>query len=52
MVSHVCGWNGMKINVIWIQDYIGLWVWDHEYIIFKDIETIQKTGAIWGGKED
>ena len=52
MVLHVCDWNGMKTNVIWIQDYMGLWVWDHEYIIFKDIETIQKIGAIWGGNSE
>ena len=52
MVLYVCGWNDIKTNVLWIQEYMELWGWDDEYIIFKDIEATQRIGAIWGGKAD
>lgn len=52
MIVCVCGWNGMKMNVMYIEEYIVLWSWDDEYIVFKDIDIIQVNSAIWDGKED
>lgn len=52
MILCVCSWKGMKMNVVGMEEYIVLWGWEYEYVIFKDIEVIQENDVIWGGKED
>lgn len=52
MILCVCSWKGMKMNVTGMEEYTVLWGWEHEYIIFKDIEVTQENDAMWGGKED